>query len=160
MFESLLFICCLVLFIFLSHWIFRMKYGFNVWIYLVIFFSLIVLQLLFTQWRRDPQFFGFRHVKGIKKVMIKIYYNQTPHPTIKSGDGRVVRWRWVNFQYQGVLLIWIMACNRCELGLFGHFFSSVSFLFFLPLSERYRLIYSLKGPTLKTKSERSTRTNC
>ena len=38
-------------------------------------------------------------------------------------------------------------CSRCVLGLFGHFFSYLSFLFFLPLWEtaRYRLKYCLKG---------------
>ena len=40
------------------------------------------------------------------------------------------------------------ACSRCGWGLFGHFFSRLSFLFFLPLWEtaRYRLKYCLKGP--------------
>ena len=68
------------------------------------------------------------------------------------GDGRVVRWCWVNFQCQGVLLIWIImskaraycACSRCG-WLFGHFFSLVC-LFFLPLWQTaYRLKYSFKG---------------
>ena len=40
------------------------------------------------------------------------------------------------------------ACSRCGWGLFGHFFSRLSSLFFLPLWEtaRYRLKYCLKGP--------------
>ena len=39
-------------------------------------------------------------------------------------------------------------CSRFGWGLFGHFFSRLSFLFFLPLCEtaRYRLKYCLKGP--------------
>ena len=40
------------------------------------------------------------------------------------------------------------ACNRCGCGLFGHFFSRLSFLFSYSLSlgvARYRLKYCLKG---------------
>ena len=41
------------------------------------------------------------------------------------------------------------ACSRCGWRLFGHFFSHLSFLFFLPPSlwatARYRLKYCLKG---------------
>ena len=48
-------------------------------------------------------------------------------------DGRVARWGWVNFQCQGVLLCW----NRVGQGptavgaggLYGHFYSHLSFLF-------------------------------
>ena len=36
------------------------------------------------------------------------------------------------------------AYSRCGWGLFGHFFSRLSFLFFLPLSGRLK--YCLKGP--------------
>ena len=40
------------------------------------------------------------------------------------------------------------ACSRCRWGLFGHFLSSITSLFFLPLWEtaRYRVKYCLKGP--------------
>ena len=40
------------------------------------------------------------------------------------------------------------ACSRCGWGLFGHFFSHLSFLFSFSLWEtaRYRLKYCLKGP--------------
>ena len=42
------------------------------------------------------------------------------------------------------------ACSRCGWGLFGHFFSHLSFLFSFSLSlgetARYRLKYCLKGP--------------
>ena len=58
------------------------------------------------------------------------------------GGGRVVRWCWINFQCRGVLLIWIrvgqgpiaLAVGTGR-GLFGHFVSSLSFLysFFLSL---------------------------
>ena len=55
-----------------------------------------------------------------------------------------VQWYLVNFQSQGVRLIWIIvgrevyyACSRCGLGLkFGYFFSYVISLFFLPLIGR------------------------
>ena len=72
------------------------------------------------------------------------------------GGGRVLRWYWVNFQCRVVLLVWILvraraccACRRWVSGLFGHFFSRLSFLFLLLLSwgtTRYRLKYCLKGP--------------
>ena len=41
------------------------------------------------------------------------------------------------------------ACSGCRWGLFGHFFSRLSFLFFSPSlweTARYRLKYCLKGP--------------
>ena len=41
------------------------------------------------------------------------------------------------------------ACSRCGWGLFGHFFSRLSFLFLSPSlweTARYRLKYCLKGP--------------
>ena len=63
---------------------------------------------------------------------------------VNSGVDRVVRWCWENFQCRGVLLIWIRAyctCSMCGRGLFGQFFSRLSFLFFLPLSGRRPDIY-------------------
>ena len=71
-----------------------------------------------------------------------------------GGGGRVVQWCWANFQYRGVLLIWIRvgqgrACSRYGWGLFGHFFSRLSFLFLSPSlweTAQYRLKYCLKGP--------------
>ena len=70
-----------------------------------------------------------------------------------SRDGRVVRWCWINFQCRGVLLIWIgegqgpTALAVGAGGLFGHFplggwgclaifLSSITSLFFFPLSGR------------------------
>ena len=66
----------------------------------------------------------------------------------------MVLWCWVNFQCRGVLLIWMSkaraycACSRCGWGLFGHFFSPLSFLFLSPSlwDARYRLKYCLKWP--------------
>ena len=70
--------------------------------------------------------------------------------------GRVVRWCWVNFQCRGVLLIWVWVGQGSislavgAVGLFGHFFSCLSLLFFsspsLCKTARYRLKYCLKGP--------------
>ena len=49
--------------------------------------------------------------------------------------GRVVRWCWVNFQCRGVLLLWITVGQGPTAlavgaggGLFGHFYSHLSFL--------------------------------
>ena len=47
---------------------------------------------------------------------------------------------WVSFQCRGVLLVWMSraraycACSRCGWGLFGRFFSHLSFLFSFSLS--------------------------
>ena len=72
-----------------------------------------------------------------------------------NGGGRVVRWCWVNFQCRGVLQFGYSraraycARSRCGWGVFGHFYSQLSFS---PLSPslwetaRYRLKYCLKGP--------------
>ena len=52
----------------------------------------------------------------------------------------MVRWCWVNFQCWGVLLIWIIVGQGPIVlavgagGLFGHFFSHLSFLFSSSLS--------------------------
>ena len=61
-----------------------------------------------------------------------------------GGGGRVERRCWVNFQCRGVLLVWmtvgqgpIALAVGAGGGLFGHFFSHLSFsLFFLPLFGR------------------------
>ena len=53
---------------------------------------------------------------------------------ISLGGGRVVRWCWVNFQCRGVLQFGYSraraycARSRCGWGLFGHFYSPLSFL--------------------------------
>ena len=56
--------------------------------------------------------------------------------TFHIKGGRVVRWCWVNFQCRGVLLIWMIVGQGPTAlavgaggGLFGHFFSRLSFLF-------------------------------
>ena len=58
-----------------------------------------------------------------------------------SGDGRVQRRCWVNFQCRGVLLVWMIGGQgliALAVGaggsLFGHFFSHLSFLFSFSLS--------------------------
>ena len=57
------------------------------------------------------------------------------------GGGRVERRCWVNFQCQGVLLVWIIVGQGpiplgvgAGGGLFGHFSSRLSFLFSFSLS--------------------------
>ena len=68
----------------------------------------------------------------------KHVYNQP-----NSFDPEVVRWCWVNFQCRGVLLVWIRVGQGPTVlavgaggGLFGHFYSHLFFLLFLPLFER------------------------
>ena len=73
-----------------------------------------------------------------------------------SWDGRVVRWCWVNFQYRGVLLIWVrvgQGPKALAVGAGGgslDIFSLVYHFSFLSHSlwetARYRLKYCLKGP--------------
>ena len=75
---------------------------------------------------------------------------------VKNWGGRVVRWCWVNFQCQGVLLIWIivgqgpivLAVGVGEGGL--DIFSLIYHFSLLSPSlwgtARYRLKYCLKGP--------------
>ena len=56
------------------------------------------------------------------------------------GGGRVVRWCWVNFQCRGVLQFGYGRArayctrSRCGWGLFGHFYSHLSFLSSFSLS--------------------------
>ena len=56
------------------------------------------------------------------------------------GGGRVVRWSWISFQCRDVLHFGFSraraccACSRCGWGLFGHFYSPLSFLFSFSLS--------------------------
>ena len=60
----------------------------------------------------------------------------------REGGGRVVRWCWVNFQCQAPYNFdysrarAYCACSRCGWGWFGHFYSNLSFVFFLPLFGR------------------------
>ena len=63
--------------------------------------------------------------------------SSSPEP----GGGRVERRCWVNFQCRGVLLVWmtvgqgpIALAVGAGGGLFGHFFSHLSFLFSFSLS--------------------------
>ena len=86
---------------------------------------------------------------SISTPFVKVRY-------LTTGGGRVVRWCWVNFQCRGVLQFGFSRArayctySRCVWGLFGHFYSHLSF--FSPLSPtlwetvRYRLKYCRKGP--------------
>ena len=72
------------------------------------------------------------------------------------GGGRVVRWFWVNFQFRGVLLIWLIVGQgpiALAVGAGGGGLDIFTLLYpFSPLSPslwetaRYRLKYCLKGP--------------
>ena len=71
-----------------------------------------------------------------------------------SRGGRVARWCCVNFQCWGVLLIWISVGQGPTAlavgaggGLFGHFFSHLSFLFSFSLSLGETARYRLNQPT-------------
>ena len=75
-----------------------------------------------------------------KKKNLRINLGQRGH---FSRGGRVERRCWVNFQCRGVLLVWmtvgqgpIALAVGAGRGLFGHFFSHLSSLFFLPLFGR------------------------
>ena len=80
-----------------------------------------------------------------KSVWLENHYDSKAGKSLwlKSWGGRVVRWCWINFQFQGVLLIWIivgqgaiaLAEGAGGVGL-AISFSRLSFLFFLPLSGR------------------------
>ena len=61
--------------------------------------------------------------------------------SIIFGGGRVERRCWVNFQCRGVLLVWMIVGQGpialavgAGRGVFGHFFSHLSFLFSFSLS--------------------------
>ena len=75
--------------------------------------------------------------------------------TIVLGGGRVLRWCWVNFQYRGVLLIWIIVGlwpTALAVGAGGGYLDIFSLVYhFSPLSPslwetaRFRLNYCLRG---------------
>ena len=73
---------------------------------------------------------------GCLEIFTPIY----PFFPLSPGGGRLVRWCWVNFQCRGVLQLdysWARdycTCSRCGWGLFGHFYSRLSFLFSFSLS--------------------------
>ena len=84
---------------------------------------------------------------------VRVIYNSTVPSSLTSciqnvvdifrdavGGGRVVRWCWVNFQCRGVLQFGssraraYCARSRCGWGLFGRFYSHLSFLSSFSLS--------------------------
>ena len=86
--------------------------------------------------------------------------NDSGHKTSTTGGGRVVRWCRVNFQYRGVLLIWIRVGQgpiALAVGAGGGCLDIFSLIYQLSIlspslweTVRYRLKYCLKGPlTLK-----------
>ena len=73
-----------------------------------------------------------------------------------GGGGRVVRWRWVNFQCRGVLLVWLKVGQGPTAlavsaggGCLDIFSLVYNFCFLSPSlweTAQYRLKYCLKGP--------------
>ena len=82
---------------------------------------------------------NFYHLKYVKNIASPICIF-TVHVLTTRGEGRVVRWCWVNFQCRGVHLIWIIAGqgpSALAVGVGGvvwTFFSCLSFLFSFSLS--------------------------
>ena len=77
-------------------------------------------------------------MKKISLIFFKLIFFITHD---KAGGGRVVRWSWINFQFRGVLLLWmtvgqgpIALAVGAGGGLFGHFYSPLSFLSSFSLS--------------------------
>ena len=72
------------------------------------------------------------------------------------GGGRVEQWYWVNFQCQGILLIWIIVGQGATalvvgadgggLDVFSLIYHSFFLSAFLWETARYRLKYCIKGP--------------
>ena len=87
-------------------------------------------------------------------ILTLVYHFSFLSPSRWEGGGLVVRWCWVNFQCWGVNLYYsraraYCACSRCGWGLFGNFYSHLSFSLLSPSlweTARYRLKYCLKGP--------------
>ena len=82
-----------------------------------------------TEKRNKSPFHSWQNPVKVKKI--------SPN----NPGGRVVRWCWVNFQYQGVLLIWIRVGQEptalgAVRGCLDIFFSRLSFLFSFSLSLR------------------------
>ena len=93
-------------------------------------------------WHKEKEIFRVKFTRNVSfPEARKIVESPTPIPGSSRG-GRVVRWSWVNFQCRGVLLVWIRVGQGPTAlavgagGLFGHFYSHLSFLFFLPLFGR------------------------
>ena len=80
--------------------------------------------------------------------LCRLCCTKTPWPgcSKQRRSGRVVRWCWANFQcwasynldYSRARAYW--ACSRCRWGLYGHFYSHLSFLSSFSLSLRDGLI--------------------
>ena len=90
----------------------------------------------------------------IRQALMSIinHHPITKHTEVMVG-GRVVRRFWVIFQCRGLLQFGysraraFCPCSRCRWGLFGHFFSHLSFSPLYPSlwkTARYRLKYCLK----------------
>ena len=98
-------------------------------------FCLLLLHVI-LQWKSKLFDFGIFSIL-ILGVPILLDYSTS------KGGGRVVRRCWINFQCSGILLIWIIV-GQGPVGLavgvggvvWTFFLSSITYLFFLPLSGR------------------------
>ena len=99
-----------------------------------------------TAYLKPKRAFTFIIFNEIEQVILRTTtYPASPNTMIcysqnNSRDGWMVQWCWVNFQFQGVLLIWIkVGQGPISLavgagGIVWTFFFHLSFFFFLPLS--------------------------
>ena len=90
-------------------------------------------------WRNDIKCQGLRKFSNAHYDLIPLQIS--PFFILIFGGGRVERRSWVNFQCRGVLLLWMVVGQGpialaigAGGGLFGHFFSHLSFLFSFSLS--------------------------
>ena len=97
--------------------------------------------ILFKNMRDKQQISTF--ARQIFPGKVKYFMDAYEKAISKPGDGRVVRWCWVNFQCRGVLLSWIrvgQGPTALAVGAGGvvwtFFLSSIISLFLLPLSGR------------------------
>ena len=83
------------------------------------------------------------YVKESSRIVNNEFYLNMINSFVTEGDGRVVGWCWVNFQYRGVPLIWVKVRQRSIAHAVGAgwagldiFLSSIISHFFIPLSGR------------------------
>ena len=95
-----------------------------------------ILSIVLTKLLKVGQLLDFRNFLRLIKADKFPLHNISVLLFFEDGGGRVERRCWVNFQCRGVLLVW-MTVGQVPIalavgaggGLFGHFFSHLSFLF-------------------------------